>query len=941
MSYSDDIQTPEEASRQRQTMIIIAVIAALVLIGGCVGLYFFVGNNPPVTQGTTVVLFTSAPTLTPSLTPIPSDTPEPTLEEGTGGGGEGETETPTATNTDVPAIRTATLTEIRGSVQIKTAASSDWVTVLGDQTILEGITILTSEGSSVKLTMPEGTIVRVSSQTQFTLTELRGTTLDPLTRLKIDFGKVWSIVGNDLGLGKFEVETPIGLASLLEGSSFMGVEHNSTQLLDIITCLDGKCRYANNVGVIELRTGQQVISDGSGVPGPAEPMDPDQLDSWSPTRVPEVITLTPTVTPTFTPSLTRTPANTRTPSHTPNFTSTAGVVGTNNAQTSTAAAGNLTSTVFFINMTATAGAGSTSSARTATAAVATANQNATNVANTQSASNRTATANVATANYNATNFQLTVRAITTNTAAALTATAFASANPSSTVTPTFTATNTPTATATAMPLFSFSASTYSASESAGKVRVTVNLNAVLSAPVSVQLDTVVTGVSSSDATSGADFTPPTPPPPAPPPYRVTFLAGQTTQNIDITLIDDGLSESNETFQVILTNPSAQTAIGTPFSAIATINESAPPSVGFSTGAYTVPEGNAGTTNATITVNLSRAYANTTDVTVNYILSAGSTATGGTCGVVDADYDSSTVTGMLTFLPTDTSKTFPVVICGETLDELDETINLTLSNPAKASTGIGTASLTITDDDAPPVVSITPGTVTLAEPGGLGGTAVLTFDVNLSTASGQVITVDYATSAITAAEGPDYTGKSGTLTFPVTTTGPQQITVTVKGDFLDEIDETFDVVLSSPTNATLQALPNDRATATIADDGDTPPTASFSASPYTVTEGNSGQTTKVITVNLDRQSGQTIVLGFSTTNGGSCGANAASAGSDYVSASGSLTFVPEDISEDFTILINGDIAVEPAECLTMTLSVIGGAVNVPAPTSELWINNDDN
>lgn len=934
MSYTDDVQTPEEASRQRQTMIIIAAIAALVLIAGCVGLYFFVGNNPAVTQGTNVVQIpTSLPSPTPSLTSIPSATAM--LEDGTGGGGEGETETPTATNTDVPAIRTATLSEIRGSVLIKTAASNDWVTVLSEQVVLEGTTILTSENSLVKLTTNEGTTIRVSSQTQFTLAELRGTTLDPLTRLKIDFGKVWSIVGNDLGLGKFEVETPIGLASLLEGSSFMGVEHNSTQLLDIITCLDGECRYANNNGALDLATLQQVISDGSGVPGPAEPMDPDQVDSWSPTRVPEVITLTPTVTPTFTPSLTRTPTNTRTPVNTPNLTATQGAVGTHNAQTSTAAAGNLTSTVFFINMTATAGAGSTSSARTATAAVATANQNATNIANTQSAANRTATANVATANYNATNFQLTIRAVTTNTAAALTSTAFASANPSSTATPSFTPTSTHTPTSTPLPAFSLSASAYSAGEDTGKVTVTIRFGTIPSAPVSVQLDTVVTGSSSLDATSGADFTPLVA-------QVVTFNAGQTTRTVDITLIDDGISESNEIFQILLSNPSAQTSIGTPFSATITINEVARPSVGFSTGAYTVTEGNAGITNAAITVNLSRAYANTTTVTVDYsLLGTGTTATGDpSCATAGADYDSDTVAGTLTFVPTDTSETFNVAICGETLDELDEIVNLSLSNPVNASMGIGTASLTITDDDAPPVITITPGTITLAEPGGLGGTTVLTFDVNLSTASGQVTTVDYVTSAVTAAEGPDYTGKSGTLTFPVTTTGPQQITITVKGDFLDEIDETFDLVLSNPTNATLQAVPNDRSTVTIADDGDTPPTASFSASPYTVTEGNSGQTGKIITVNLDRQSGQTIVLGFSTTDGGSC-ASAASAGSDYVNASGSLTFAPEDISEDFTVLINGDIAVEPAECLTMTLSVIGGAVNLPTPTSELWINNDDN
>jgi hypothetical protein len=40
---------------------------------------------------------------------------------------------------------------------------------------------------------------------------------------------------------------------------------------------------------------------------------------------------------------------------------------------------------------------------------------------------------------------------------------------------------------------------------------------------------------------------------------------------------------------------------------------------------------------------------------------------------------------------------------------------------------------------------------------------MTINVTLNTASGQVVTVDYATSDITATAGSDYTAASGTLT----------------------------------------------------------------------------------------------------------------------------------------------------------------------------------
>lgn len=79
------------------------------------------------------------------------------------------------------------------------------------------------------------------------------------------------------------------------------------------------------------------------------------------------------------------------------------------------------------------------------------------------------------------------------------------------------------------------------------------------------------------------------------------------------------------------------------------------------------------------------------------------------------------------------------------------------------------------------------------------TSTFTFKVNLSRASDQTVTVDYATANGTAATGTDYVAKSGTLTFkPQTTEG--SIEVTVVGDTLKEADETFDVVLSNVSNA---------------------------------------------------------------------------------------------------------------------------------------------
>jgi hypothetical protein len=73
--------------------------------------------------------------------------------------------------------------------------------------------------------------------------------------------------------------------------------------------------------------------------------------------------------------------------------------------------------------------------------------------------------------------------------------------------------------------------------------------------------------------------------------------------------------------------------------------------------------------------------------------------------------------------------------------------------------------------------------------GNSGTSNATFTVSLSAASGQAVSVNWATANGTATAPDDYTAGNGTLTFNAGET-TKQFNITVFGDTLVEPNETF-------------------------------------------------------------------------------------------------------------------------------------------------------
>ncbi|MDG4666483.1 Calx-beta domain-containing protein [Mycobacterium sp. 236(2023)] len=334
---------------------------------------------------------------------------------------------------------------------------------------------------------------------------------------------------------------------------------------------------------------------------------------------------------------------------------------------------------------------------------------------------------------------------------------------------------------------------------------------------------------------------------------------------------------------------------------------------------TTTESNSGSKNLVFTVTLDKAP--TAPVTIAYATSNG-TATAG------SDYTAKS--GTLTFAAGVTSQQISVAVLGDTAVESNETFMITLSNPNGMTIADGSAIGTITNDDVapvvPPKVSIADATTTESN----SGSKNLVFTVTLDKAPTAPVTIAYATSNGTATAGSDYTAKSGTLTFAAGVTS-QQISVAVLGDTAVESNETFTITLSNPNGMTIA---DGSAIGTITNDDVAPVVPpKVTIADASVTEGNAGTKNLVFTVTLDKAATAPVSIAYATANG------TAIAGTDYTATAGTLTFAAGVTSQQISVTILGDAAVEQNETFTLTLSNPSG-LTIADGTATGTITNDD-
>ena len=348
------------------------------------------------------------------------------------------------------------------------------------------------------------------------------------------------------------------------------------------------------------------------------------------------------------------------------------------------------------------------------------------------------------------------------------------------------------------------------------------------------------------------------------------------------------------------------------------------------GGGTVDEG-AGS--ATLSVTLSEASP-TEPITVQWTTADG-TATS------PADYTAAD--GALTFATAATgsalTQQLTVTIEDDNLNENDEAFTVTLSDAGGLGAIIRTrsATVTITDNEATPVLSIADATAAEDRP-------TIRFPVTLNPGSGAEVTVDYATSDDTATTaGSDFTDKSGTLTFAPGATA-RTISISLIDDNVDEADETFTVTLSNASsNAELASDPAAQGTI-VNDDGPVEVTVDDASCPESI--GNAC----TMSVDLNKPIAFELDLILKTQDGTATGRTAAgnnfAAGEDFkhrASFSVFFTATAEATpSRSPNIRIAQDQIDEEDEAFTYTVTLVGTphAVIVKGTGTVTILDDDD-
>lgn len=270
---------------------------------------------------------------------------------------------------------------------------------------------------------------------------------------------------------------------------------------------------------------------------------------------------------------------------------------------------------------------------------------------------------------------------------------------------------------------------------------------------------------------------------------VTFIAGQTSINLALGIINDSDLESDETIEITLSNPPSGVSLTNEIFTYTINDDDNSRNVQFNIVSSSFAES---VSAVSLQVDLNSTDAmNATEV--DYAISGGTAE-------ASPSPDFTFTAGTLIIPATETTGTIDFTILDDVLSESTETIIVSLSNPVNANLGVNVDhTYSITDDDGSVTVEFQDAATTIDEGGSIAGLVV-----ELSSTSGQDVEVFYTVAGVTATgSGVDFSLANGTLTIPA---GAQlgTINVALTDDGIEESAETLTVTLSGEVGATLGA-----------------------------------------------------------------------------------------------------------------------------------------
>ena len=292
------------------------------------------------------------------------------------------------------------------------------------------------------------------------------------------------------------------------------------------------------------------------------------------------------------------------------------------------------------------------------------------------------------------------------------------------------------------------------------------------------------------------------------------------------------------------------------------------------------------------------------------------------GTATRDLDYLAASGRLEFLPRTRVQTVFVETLADAISEPDEDLLLVLEIPDALSVGTpDRATLAVDGAEARGRIEGLAAGLSVTGGSAFESDGELAFQVTLSSATVDTVTVDYATEDGTAQSGADYARTAGSLTFAA---GDTVQTVGVDLVDNDEIEpqETFQLVLSAPTNATVAV---GSAQGTILDD-DQP---ELSVAGGTAEEGAAVS----FRVTLSRAAPGAVTVRYATSDG------TARAGADYARSVGVLSFPPGETVRTVAVALIDDAEVEPEEEFRLALSSPSNATVSVASAIGRIVDND--